>query len=87
MRTLHRSMAIQLAGGLKVLVDDGQTGFLFKADDETDLAEKIIHIAANRTELSAIADYAISQLTVTRSWLNIAKNYPSVYQDLIEKSR
>ena len=73
-------------GGLKELVDDEQTGFLFKADDETDLAEKIIHIAAHRTELSAISNNAISHVTATRSWLNIAKNYQSVYQALIEKS-
>ena len=70
-------------GGLRELVDDTRTGFLFQADSEQDLADKIAHIVTNHRDLQTIGVSARARVIEERDWLKIAAQYKEMYQTLL----
>jgi PEP-CTERM/exosortase A-associated glycosyltransferase len=67
-------------GGMKELIDDGETGLLFAAGDVRDLTEKALLLAGNshlRSQLAARAQTAVRR---DREWSTIASLYADVYR-------
>ena len=73
-------------GGHKELIEDGQTGHLFKAGDRQSLADVVMRV------LSAPADWPRVQangrrfVEDVRNWRNSAANYVPVYERLLGRS-
>ena len=69
-------------GGHRELITDGETGFLFPADDAQALANKIISTIDNTELLTKVSEQGLSFVRDERNWLNTAKQYLPVYQKL-----
>jgi len=70
-------------GGHRELIRDGDTGFLFPADDPTALAAKIVAALAQRRNWPAILDRARRFVEAERSWANSVERYRGVYGPLL----
>lgn len=69
-------------GGHNELIVDGQTGFLFKADDAQALANKVLSTIDDSALLKEVSDKGLEYVREERNWLNTAKQYLPVYQRL-----
>ena len=69
-------------GGHRELIDDGKTGFLFKAGDAKALADKIIETIDDNALLKIVAEQGLTYVKEQRNWLNTAKKYLPVYEKL-----
>jgi len=69
-------------GGHKELIDDGQTGFLFEADNTQALADKIMTVIDDSALLQGVTEKGLAFVQNERNWLNTAKQYLPVYQRL-----
>lgn len=69
-------------GGHRELIIDGKTGFLFPADDAKALANKIISVIDDTELLTNVSEQGLSFVRDERNWLNTAKQYLPVYQNL-----
>ncbi len=69
-------------GGIKELITDGSTGFLFEKDNLADLIDKIIHIADNLGSLDPMRKNARKYVIEERNWLTICRNYLKIYKEL-----
>lgn len=69
-------------GGHRELIIDGETGFLFPADDAKALASKITATIDNKELLTKVSDAGLQYVQNERNWLNTAKQYLPVYQKL-----
>ena len=69
-------------GGHRELIEDGETGFLFPADNSEALAKKIIEIIYNKELLTKVSDKGLAFVREERNWLNTAKQYLPVYERL-----
>lgn len=71
-------------GGIQELVEDGVTGYLFKADDETDLVSKLTEIIRLDPEIAGrIKHQAKDYVMREKSWLNNAARYKTIYKELL----
>jgi glycosyltransferase involved in cell wall biosynthesis len=69
--------------GLKDVVIDHETGFLFEAKNVDDLALKITYVFENPDHARRIAESGEALLKGKHSWENISEINSSVYQDLL----
>jgi PEP-CTERM/exosortase A-associated glycosyltransferase len=69
-------------GGHRELINDGETGFLFPADDAQALANKIISTIDDTALLTKVSEQGLLFVRDERNWLNTAKQYLPVYQKL-----
>ncbi|GHE89370.1 TIGR04063 family PEP-CTERM/XrtA system glycosyltransferase [Thalassotalea profundi] len=69
-------------GGHKELIKDGQTGFLFPADNALALAAKVLEIIDDTDLLTEISEKGLTFVREERNWLNTAKQYLPVYERL-----
>jgi PEP-CTERM/exosortase A-associated glycosyltransferase len=69
-------------GGHRELIIDGETGFLFPADDAQALAKKIISIIDDAKLLAKVSEAGLLFVRNERNWLNTAKQYVPTYQKL-----
>ena len=69
-------------GGHRELINDGETGFLFPADNASELASKIIEVIDNKVLLNKISEQGLLFVRENRNWLNTAKQYLPVYERL-----
>ncbi len=69
-------------GGHRELMIDGETGFLFPADDAQALANKITAIIDDKELLTKVSEAGLLYVQNERNWLNTAKQYLPVYQKL-----
>jgi PEP-CTERM/exosortase A-associated glycosyltransferase len=69
-------------GGHRELIVDGETGFLFPADDAQALANKITATIDDKELLTKVSDAGLLYVQNERNWLNTAKQYLPVYQKL-----
>lgn len=72
-------------GGHHELVCDGQNGFMFKADDVTDLSRSVIDILARAEQWPGIIEQGRDYVQNARTWSASVSNYLAVYQDLLQK--
>ena len=70
-------------GGHKELIDDGHNAFLFAADDEQELADKIIAISAR--EHAEVLENGLNFVKEVRNWKVSVGNYLPVYEGLLKK--
>lgn len=71
-------------GGHRELIEDGETGFLFPADNAEALAEKVVSIIDDEELLLKVSEKGLTFVREQRNWLNTAKQYLPVYQRLCE---
>jgi PEP-CTERM/exosortase A-associated glycosyltransferase len=69
-------------GGHRELISDGETGFLFPADNAAELANKIVEVIDNEILLKKISEQGLAFVREDRNWLNTAKQYLPVYERL-----
>lgn len=69
-------------GGHRELIEDGKTGFLFKADNAKALANKIMEIIDDEKLLKDVTVQGLKFVREKRNWLNTAKQYLPVYKKL-----
>ena len=70
------------AGGMKDLIKDGETGFVFKSEDLEDLSEKISYILGNdplRKSVSLSAKNELKQYYGTNNFFN---GYKEIFSNL-----
>ena len=73
-------------GGHKELISDNETGFLFKAGDSVELAERMLELLANESKRNRILANGRNYVENIRNWRNSVSNYLPLYQKLIEQS-
>jgi len=71
-------------GGHKELISDNETGFLFKAGDSEELAERLIELLANEDKLNSVLLNGREYVENVRNWRNSVSNYLPLYKKLIE---
>ena len=74
-------------GGHKELISDNETGFLFKAGDSVELAERMADLLANENKLNSVLSNGRDYVENVRNWRNSVNNYLPLYQKLTEQSR
>ncbi|MEI6893693.1 MAG: TIGR04063 family PEP-CTERM/XrtA system glycosyltransferase [Colwellia sp.] len=72
-------------GGHKELINDNETGFLFKAGDSEQLAERMIELLADEKKLESVLSSGRSYVETVRNWQNSVSNYLPIYTKLIEE--
>jgi len=70
-------------GGLRELVRDDDTGFLFRAGDPEALAARVLEVARRRDEWPAMRGRARHFVETERSWENSVARYRAVYDRLL----
>ena len=74
-------------GGHKELISDNETGFLFKAGDSVELAERMADLLADENKLNSVLSNGRDYVENVRNWRNSVNNYLPLYQKLTEQSR
>jgi glycosyltransferase involved in cell wall biosynthesis len=69
-------------GGHRELIRDRETGYLFPADDEQQLASKIESVLADRAEWPSIRARARQFVETERTWPASVGRYAAVYASL-----
>ena len=72
-------------GGHKELITDNDTGFLFKAGDSVELAERLVELLADDNKLNSVLSNGRAYVENVRNWKNSVSNYLPLYQKLIGK--
>lgn len=72
---------------LAELVDEGRTGWLFRAGDPRHLASRVIEILNDPTARRTVAARAHGWVRSTRQWVDQVSRYPHIYRSLIETNR
>jgi len=73
-------------GGHKELITDNETGFLFKAGDSAELAERMIELLADENKLNSVLSSGRTFVEDVRNWKNSVSNYLPVYKKLTAKA-
>ena len=71
-------------GGHKELISDNETGFLFKAGDSVELAERLLELLADKNKLKSVLSNGRNYVENVRNWRNSVSNYLPLYKKLIE---
>jgi len=71
-------------GGHRELIRHGETGFLFKADDPRDLAQRVAELLGRRERWEVICAAARRFVETERSWAMSVARYTDVYAKLID---
>ncbi|MFC7335298.1 TIGR04063 family PEP-CTERM/XrtA system glycosyltransferase [Rhodocista pekingensis] len=67
-------------GGHRELIRDGETGFLFAADDPAALAARLVAVLEAQAAWPAIGTAARRQVERERTWTTVAARYAGVYR-------
>lgn len=72
-------------GGMKELLNDGETGFLYKADNKVDFERCLLKVLNLTSEVEqAIVDRARAHIKNHCVWLNNAEKYKLLYNKVIQ---
>ena len=71
-------------GGHKELISDNETGFLFKAGDSVELAERLLELLADKNQLTSVLSNGRNYVENVRNWRNSVSNYLPLFKKLIE---
>jgi PEP-CTERM/exosortase A-associated glycosyltransferase len=74
-------------GGHRELISDGQTGYLFPADDASELARSLLAILASRERWPLIQDAGRRFVETSRNWDITTAPYERIYQRVLEQMR
>jgi PEP-CTERM/exosortase A-associated glycosyltransferase len=67
-------------GGHGELIEDGKTGFLFKADDPDDLSRRLLELFADRSQWPRVGASAREFVQKERRWASAVARYKGVYE-------
>ena len=73
-------------GGHRELVREGETGFLFPADDAGALARTIERVLSTRDDWPRVRDAARRFVETERTWSRSVARYESVYSNLLTEA-
>lgn len=73
-------------GGHKELIKDNETGFLFKAGDSEQLAERIVELLVDKEKLTSVLSNGRDYVENVRNWQNSVSNYLPLYKKLTKSS-
>jgi len=65
------------------IIDDGETGFLFKVNNVKDLEDKIIKLMRDKPLMSVVAKKAMSKMVKEYSWKDVAAKTETFYASLL----
>jgi len=74
-------------GGHRELISDGQTGFLYAAGDNDDLARKLIDVLTERAPVREVVARARHYVEMERRWSHVAEAYLPIYDRLRSSER
>ena len=74
-------------GGHRELIRDGETGFLFKADDADSLADTVLNVLRQPQVASTIRAQARHFVEAERTWTASVGRYAAVYESLFNHRR
>ena len=78
----HKKLVIASdVGGMKELINDDQTGILFKSGDLFELEKALLKVL-ERNDLNSIVDNAYNYIYKQRNWYHNAKLYKKLYSEL-----
>ncbi|OYX31874.1 MAG: glycosyltransferase, exosortase A system-associated [Hydrogenophilales bacterium 32-62-9] len=83
----ERLMVASDVGGHKELIEDGQTGVLFRAGEADDLAAKVVDLLKNEAGWAAMKRNGRAFVESERNWTASVARYRDVYGRLIEGAR
>lgn len=78
-----RLLAASDVGGHRELIEDGQTGHLFKAGDRQSLSDVVLRVLANAGDWPRVQANGRRFVEDVRNWRNSAANYVPVYERLL----
>jgi len=70
-------------GGLTELIQDGETGVVFRADDAGDLAAKLMGLMDDRSRMERLRHTALEFVRRERDWRSIVPRYLELYNRII----
>ena len=79
---LRKSVMGSRVGGIRELVEDGQTGLLFDSDNVSDLADKMRYAVDNPQHMQTLADNGREYVVAERTWSSVAERYLPIYESL-----
>jgi PEP-CTERM/exosortase A-associated glycosyltransferase len=74
-------------GGIRELVTDGVTGFLFRAGDADDMASVLMRVMEDRESHDRVRKAAMRQIEQAHNWANAVSQYLPVYELLVSQLR
>ncbi|NOT68504.1 MAG: glycosyltransferase, exosortase A system-associated [Methylophilaceae bacterium] len=74
-------------GGHKELIRDGETGVLFKAESEQDLANKVVDLLAKPESWPKMKAAGRFYVESERNWKNSVSNYKAIYHRLTKTGK
>jgi glycosyltransferase involved in cell wall biosynthesis len=74
-------------GGHQELIEDGQTGELFRAGDLDDLARKLVNVLRNPDKVRDMTEHAMKYVQRERRWSSVVDGYIPVYEQLSQGNR
>ena len=74
-------------GGHKELIENGKTGFLFKADDADDLVRALAEMVAGRATWDQIRHAGRAFIERERTWKTTVKRYQQVYDNALDATK
>jgi PEP-CTERM/exosortase A-associated glycosyltransferase len=78
----HKIVVASDVGGHRELIDDGATGFLFRAGDVDALGAKIIEVVRRRSEWGRMGENGRRFVETERSWSKVVARYAPIYEAL-----
>jgi len=74
-------------GGHKELIRHGETGILFRAGDEADLAEKLLLMLEDQDLVKTLQTKSRDWVQQNHSWEKTTSVYRDIYSSIFEKKR
>lgn len=81
---MKKPMVASCVGGIPHLVKDGQTGYLFESKNHSDMAEKLLLLAADKSEMQRMGEEIYRTVTTEFSSEAFASRHMEIYSQIIE---
>ena len=72
-------------GGIRDIIQDGETGLLVKQKDSEAIADKIIYALSNPDKMREISNNGKIRCIEKYDWKIISKKYSAIFREAIEK--
>lgn len=77
-----KSVVVSDLPAMKEMITDGENGFIFKSEDEKDLANILIKALKNDENLKTIGQNGYNKVLIDNDWHKIAKKTAQLYQHI-----
>ena len=83
--SMAKAVVASDVGGLRELVNDGETGLLFRAGDAEALADRLARVIGDTDLRRSLGERARARVLAERSWSTLAARYLDVYAAATER--